>query len=286
MGCTRLASVAASLAVLLACTTGRDVAAPGEGSPPSPQLGPPPVEPAREFAAPEARQAVAVDDRHFYVIGNHEIGKYDKRTGERVASWQGPADGPITHLNSGVVVDGRLYCAHSNYPHIPMTSSIEVFDTGDLSHVATRSLGIVGSSLTWIDRHDESWWLGFGMYTGEKAEPGKDPRWTTVTQYDDDWRRLQAWVFPPEIVEKLRPKTNSGASWGPDGLLYCTGHDDFEVHAMRLPAAGSTLEWVRTLPVAHFGQGIAFDRTADDGWSLWGIVKKPRLVRVTTLSPP
>ena len=38
----------------------------------------------RRFKAAEARQAVAVDAHHFYAIGNREIGKYDKRTGERV----------------------------------------------------------------------------------------------------------------------------------------------------------------------------------------------------------
>jgi hypothetical protein len=55
-----------------------------------------PVAPAhtlRRFSAPEASQAVAVDDRFFYAIGSAAIGKYDKATGNRIAAWTpgGPA---------------------------------------------------------------------------------------------------------------------------------------------------------------------------------------------------
>jgi hypothetical protein len=85
------------------------------------------------FHAPEARQGVAVDERFYYVIGNRVIGKYDRKSHQRLAVWEGPEGGPIEHLNSGVVVDGRLYCAHSNYPGIPMTSSVEIWDTETLA---------------------------------------------------------------------------------------------------------------------------------------------------------
>jgi hypothetical protein len=53
----------------------------------------------------------------------------------------------------------------------------------------------------------------------------------------------------------------SGGSWGPDGLLYVTGHDHPEVYAVRLPKAGSMLEHVETIPFAVEGQGIAWDRS-------------------------
>ena len=101
-------------------------------------------EEVRRFSAEEARQGVAVDDRHFYAISNRQIGKYDKQSGERVGSWEGAPDGPIIHLDSGVVLDGRLYCAHSNYPGVPMVSSIEVFETATLEHVESHSFGIFG----------------------------------------------------------------------------------------------------------------------------------------------
>jgi hypothetical protein len=245
----------------------------------------PQVQARRSFPAPEARQAAAVDEGFVYVIGNRVIGKYDRETLERVAVWEGPEDGPIHHLNSGVVVEGRLYCAHSNYPDIPMTSSIEIWDTETLEHVASHSFGIVGGSLTWVDRHEGFWWAGFAQYTDEKAEPGRDPAWTQVIQMDEGWQRLQGWVFPPAVVERFRPMSNSGASWGPDGLLYCTGHDNHEVYAMRLPDFGSTLELVKTVPVASFGQGIAWDRSPGAGRDLWGIVKDRREVKLTRVEP-
>lgn len=239
--------------------------------------------PLLAWEAVEARQAVAVDSVYAYVVSNHAIGKYEKATGKRVATWEGPEGGPIVHLNSARVLDGKLYCAHSNYPEIPMQGSVEIWDTKTLEHVDSFSFGIGQGSLTWIDHHDGHWWAGFGMYNEEKAEPGKDPAWTQVVRLDDQWRRVEGWVFPKEIIEKFRPMTNSGASWGPDGLLYTTGHDHFEAYVMRLPKAGSVLELVQTVPVASFGQGIAFDDWSPGGKDLWGIIKDDRMVLVSRI---
>src|SRR4051812_31682762 len=80
----------------------------------------------RRFPAPEANQGVAVDARHFYAITNHALGKYDKTTGERLLSWDGGKNGPLKHLNAGVVLDGKLFCAHSNFPEMPEQSSVEI----------------------------------------------------------------------------------------------------------------------------------------------------------------
>ena len=124
-----------------------------------------PPQALRRFDAPEARQAVATDRDHFYVVGNSRIGKYDRQSGRRVAVWQEEPDGPVQHLNSGVVFDGRLYCANSNYPQIPMIGSVEIFDTATLRHVDSFSFGITGGSLTWIDRHD-------GHFCAGLAAPG------------------------------------------------------------------------------------------------------------------
>src|SRR5262245_4181767 len=68
--------------------------------------------------APEANQAAAADEGFVYAIGNSTIAKYDRATGERVAVSIGPA----THLNSGFFWQGRLFCAHSNYPRTPELS--------------------------------------------------------------------------------------------------------------------------------------------------------------------
>ncbi len=66
----------------------------------------------RRFDAPEATQAVAVDATSFYAIDNSVIAKYSKTTGKRSKVWRASAELPLAHLNSGVVLDGRLYCAN------------------------------------------------------------------------------------------------------------------------------------------------------------------------------
>ena len=237
------------------------------------------------FETSEARQAVAVDDEYFYAIGNRAIGKYERSSGKKVSGWEGDASGPISHLNSGVVRDGRLYCAHSNYPDLPMTSSVEIWDTATLEHVGCHSFGIAIGSLTWIDWHQDEWWAGFAVYSGTgRAPPGQDSAWTQVIQFDLQWRRQQAWVFPKSVVDKLRPMSNSGASWGKDGRLYCTGHDNHEVYAMQIPSSGSTLQYVETVPVASYGQGIAWNRSTNGSQNeLWGIIKASRRVVVSVL---
>jgi len=157
----------------------------------------------RRFKAAEARQAVAVDAHHFYAIDNRAIGKYDKRTGERVGGYLEPDGGGIHHLNSGIVLDGRLYCANSNYPGVPMLSSIEIFDTQTLEHVGSHSFGMLSGSATWIDRRDGLWWVGFGNYEGRGGIPGRGTEWTEIALYDDQWRRVGGYGFPVEVIERF-----------------------------------------------------------------------------------
>ncbi len=235
----------------------------------------------RRFDAPEARQGVAVDHAHFFAIGSREIGKYDKKTGELVARWQEKEDGPILHLDSGVIFSGRLYCAHSNYPGIPMTSSVEIWDTGSLQHVESHSFAILKGSLTWIDRCRGFWWAAFAHYDKWKAETRQGTEYTTVVQFDDNWREMESWIFPDTVIDSFRPMSNSGCAWGPDSLLYCTGHDKPEIFAMQLPGSGSLLQLIEKIPIANTGQGIAWDRTDKD--VIYTIDKQNRKVIVFQL---
>ncbi len=151
-------------------------------SPPIGRLSPPGWrhEELRRFQAPEAGQGVAVDREFFYAINNHTIGKYHKATGERVAGWEGGAGGEISHLNAGLIVGGRLYTVHSNYPSVPMLSSLEIFDPATLKHIGSHSFGRMDGSFTWLDRRGGSTgltagdrWIACFVHSGNRAaEPG------------------------------------------------------------------------------------------------------------------
>jgi hypothetical protein len=216
------------------------------------------------FSAPEARQAVAVDARFFYAIANQTIAKYDKFNGKLISRWHASEHLPLKHLNSGVVIHGELFCAHSNFPQYPEASSIEVWDTDTLQHLRSHSLGIFEGSLTWIDWQDSSWWAAFAHYSlNINGSPhGRDSSWTSLVKFDRQWRRTAGWVFPANVIARFEPHSCSGGSWGPDGLLYCTGHDCGELYALALPKAGSTLVLRACYKVPFTGQGFAWDPSA------------------------
>jgi hypothetical protein len=235
----------------------------------------------RKFAAPEARQAVAVDAAYFYAINNATIGKYDKTTGRKLSEWTDARDGHIKHLNSGVVLGTELYCAHSNYPQTPMISSIEVFDTKTMKHLRTQPLPEGFGSATWIDTKDDAWWVTFAQYAGKGGETGKGPEQTQLVRFDRRWRKQAAWTFPQEVIVRWGTMSSSGGTWGTDGLLYTTGHDARELYVLRLPASGPRLELAAIIPIESEGQGIALDRAA--AGTLYSIQRKTLEVIVSTL---
>ncbi|KAA0989073.1 YncE family protein [Dyadobacter aurulentus] len=235
------------------------------------------------FQVKEAKQAVAVDDQFFYVINNSTIGKYSKKDAKLLKTWDGEKEG-IKHLNSGVVIKGKLYCANTNYPEIPMASSIEIFDVNTMEHIDNHSFGIAPhGSLTWIDRKDGFWWAGFAHYAGKEASEGRDVRWTAVVKYDKEWRELESWVFPKNLIALFTPKSNSGGGWGNDGKLYCTGHDRAELYVLQLPKSGFTLEHLATVPAPIEGQGIAFDKSIKAPLTLYGIKRSTNTVTISTI---
>ncbi len=239
------------------------------------------VQALKQFQVPEAKQGVAVDADFFYVINDHSITKHQKSDGKQVAAWQ-DQEGQLQHLNSGVVIEGKLYCAHSNYPESPMASSIEIFETTTLKHIGNHSLGILAGSATWVDYWNDSWWVGFAHYSGKGASEGKDNRWTVVVKFDQAWRQMESWLFPQPLLEKFAPKSNSGGSWGRDNLLYCSGHDKAELYLLKLPDKGFTLRHVGTIRVAFPGQGFAFDRTKEQT-QVYGINRSEKLVVVSPI---
>lgn len=234
------------------------------------------------FPAGEARQAVAGDARHVYVIDNASIGKYHRATGRRLAQWQ-DRSGAIRHLNSGLLLDGRLYAAHSNYPELPQLSSLEWWDPESLVHLGSVSFGQAVGSFVWIDRHDGHWWLAFAHYSGRGSPPDRGPEWSQLVKMDDAFRTVASYAFPPDLVREFRGYSASGGAWGPDGRLYVTGHDEPYLYALSLPTAGSHLVWEETIAVPAAGQGFAWDPV--EPWVLYTIDRGRREVIVSRLHP-
>ena len=227
-----------------------------------------------EFNIPEANQGVGVDTKHFYAVDNQTIAKYEKKTGKLVKKWQGEKAGPIQHFDSAMVMEGKLYLAHSNYPEWPMTSSLEIFDAETLEHVDSHSFGIQWGSLTWVDWHDGHWWMTFANYD-KPFGPNKTPYGykanTLLVKMTHDFRTVESWTLPKVLLDKFEDMSNSGGSWGPDGSLYLTGHDPAELYRMRFPKAGSVLELAAVIPMNVRGQGIAWDRS--DPGVIYGIIR-------------
>jgi hypothetical protein len=232
------------------------------------------------FKTPEARQGVAVDANYFYTVNSTGIGKYNKETGSLILSWK-DTTGKIVHLDGGVVIKDKLFCAHSNYPGIPMTSSIEIFTTKDLKHTGSHSFGIRYGSCTWADFYDNSWWICFAHYDQFKKDIGKGTEWTVLVRFDRDWNEKESWTFPQNVISEIKPMSVSGGSWGADDKLYVTGHDSAKVYILKLPESGSVLEYLQSVKIDSHGQGIAWDRSEKN--MLYGIIRKDNSVVVSEL---
>ena len=128
------------------------------------------------------------------------------------------------------------------------------------------------------------WWIGFAHYEGRGGIPGQGPSWTRIIIFDPDWRVVGGYVYPDEVVKRFLDRSNSGAAFGPGGLLYATGHDASEVYVLDIPTGGSELDLKDIIPVKAEGQGIAWDPYEED--VLYTIIKKDRMVFRSRLIKP
>lgn len=227
-------------------------------------------------------QAVTVDKKYIFAVGANSIIKYNKSGFEKLAEWKERPGGPIKHLNSGVIIKGKLYCAHSNFPESPMLSSIEVFDVKTLIHIDSHSFGFADGSATWIDKKDGFWWVAFANYGGKHTSEGRDNKWTKLVKFSEDWKEIESWAFPPEILQSFGLYSNSGGLWNRRGELYITGHDLPEIYVMTLPESGSVLKHLRTIKTINEGQGISVEISQGEE-ILYGISKKEKAIIVQKL---
>ncbi len=205
----------------------------------------------RRLPAPEANQGVASDARFVYAIDDSRIGKYDKATGMRVALFEGDPN-VFLHMNSCSVLATELVCAMSNFPQLPMVSSVEWFDTRTMKHLRAHSFGPTRGSLTWIDWHSGAWWACFANYDNQGGDPARDHRATMLVKYNPQFQEQEFWLFPENVLEKFGHMSASGGRWGPVGGLYVTGHDLPEMYVLQLPKAGARLEYVKTILLPEF----------------------------------
>jgi hypothetical protein len=196
-----------------------------------------------------AVQAAAADEQYAYAISNSKVAQYDRKTGELKKLSTGDAE----HLNSGWIWQGKIYCAHSNFPKLPEKSDLRVYDpdTGKLTihHRFTESLG----SLTWAIRDPENkfWWCCFAYYQKDNAK-------TYLAKMDDEFKELQRWSFPEKVVGDWDNASASCGIW--DGNTLLVTHHHFKVlYRLKVPEKGGTLEFVEALSCPFPGQGIAYD---------------------------
>jgi outer membrane protein assembly factor BamB len=235
----------------------------------------------KSFSVPEAHQAVAVDLRSFYAISNRTIARYAKETTESkpkaIVRWTAPAESPVKHLNSGIVLNGRLYCANSNWPKKPLRNTVEVFEAATLQHLERKEFPETEGAINWIDRHRGGWWIVFAFY-------GKaDVRKTRLVRYNDDWQNTGVWTFPESVIQRFLPNSNSGGAFGPQGRLFVTGHDHGELYVLAVGQKPGELIHEATIKAPIAGQGIAWDNGKPP--TLYGIVRRSHEVVRMTISP-
>ncbi|WP_328597951.1 hypothetical protein [Croceibacterium soli] len=230
--------------------------------------------PERRFVAPEARQGVASSGEAIYAIDNSNIGKYAP-DGARIAAFAGDPEA-FPHLNSCTLAERELVCAASNYPATPHRGTIEFFDPETLAHLRSVALPDNPGSLTALTRRDGRWWAVFAHYDGKGGVPGRDHRATMLAELNAQFRAVRRFAFPQSVLDRISPRSVSGAAWGADGRLYVSGHDKPEVYAMTVPPEGDVLRHEETYAVASFGQAIDFD--PHDPALLWSIDRDSRSV--------
>jgi hypothetical protein len=199
------------------------------------------------LASPLANQAAAADERFVYAIDDAVIARYERASGKELARSVGKAQ----HLNSGFLWEGKLYCAHSNYPRKPHQSDVRVLDPATMKLTIYHAFVDPPGSLTWAVRRGDQWWCHFAHY-------GKDNDKSVLVRYDERWREMGRWAYPRDLVADWGRYSLSGGIWQGDDLL-ATGHDKKVIYRLRVPGKGKVVEVVEVIPSPFPGQGIAPD---------------------------
>ncbi len=194
-----------------------------------------------------ATQAAAADEKRAFAVSSTTVAMYDRATGKLVATSTGNA----VHLNSAFLMDGKVYCAHSNYPKKPETSEIRVYDPATNKLTVFHEFKDPPGSIVWNVHDGKHWWCCFAHYGADNAK-------TLLIRYGDGFKEEQRWSFPKAVVDDWDKMSASGGIWDGDTLLV-THHHYKVLYRLKVPKKGKELELVEALACPFPGQGIATD---------------------------
>ncbi|MGC3967682.1 MAG: hypothetical protein QM775_10005 [Pirellulales bacterium] len=201
-----------------------------------------------EFAAPEAKQAVAADESRIFVVTNDRVAKYDRSTRQFVAR---SLVSPARHLNSAFVWGGKVYLANSNFPDKPEKSQIYQLHIGPMRLEVFHDFGNFGGSLVWCINDDDYWWCNFAHY-------GDDNQKTFLARFDFDWNETGRWTYPKSVFDRIGKMSFSGGVWYKDELLV-SDHDNRRLYRFQVPKRGEELQFLGEVAAPLTGQGFAYD---------------------------
>ncbi len=202
---------------------------------------------ASRFKSEYATQAAAADRDTVYAVSSTTVAAYERKTGRLLGTSTGKAE----HLNSAFIWNGKVYCAHSNYPKRPETSEIRVFDPATRELAVFHDFQTPPGSLVWNVHDGKNWWCCFAHYGKENAK-------TLLIRYADGFQEEARWTFPKAVVDDWDGMSASGGVWDGDTLL--VSHHHWKVlYRLRVPRAGAELELVGALACPFPGQGTAAD---------------------------
>lgn len=200
-----------------------------------------------ELVSEYATQAAAADEHRIYVVSNTHVAVYDRATGRRLAV----SDGPAEHLNSAFVKDGKVYCAHSNYPNKPDAGDIRVYDPQTNRLTVFHQFRDPPGSPVWCVHDGTHWWCCFAHYQKDNAR-------TLLIRYGEGFREQARWTFPRVVVDDWDGMSASGGLF--DGETLLVSHHHFPVlYRLKVPPGGGELSFVEALTCPFPGQGIARD---------------------------
>ena len=215
------------------------------------------------LSSAHATQAAAADERFVYVVSNKRIAKLDRATGSELALSEGKA----SHLNNAIILGGKIYSAHSNFPLKPDQSDIRVLDPETMKLEVFHRFENPPGSLTWVLKRGSDWWCHFAGYGTEKAK-------SCLVRFDAGWKETGRWAYPAELMKEWGAMSLSGGVWLGETLL-ATGHDKKVIYRLTVPPPGAAVEWIGVMASPFPGQGIAADPKTG---GLVGIDRKRKVV--------